>query len=135
MSTNQGSLAIKTVERRWVESLARVAARLNTQLETGMILKTVCEEAALALEAPAASIGIYDEERNLLRQVAAVGLPSEFAQAGQLMPPEFYDESTRKATHLSVIQNIQAIPDLPEAERYAALDIRSVAIAGMMRDG
>ena len=34
---------------------------------------------------------------------------------------------------LIVIKNIRAVPDLSDVERYAALDICSVAIAGMMR--
>ncbi len=63
-------------------ALARVAARLNAQLDLTAVLQAVCEEAALSLDVPIAVVMLHDPARDVLCPAAGVGLPPE-----QWLPP------------------------------------------------
>ena len=61
-----------------IVALARVIARLNADHNPEAMLQVVCDESALLLGVPGVVAGAYDEERCLVRYVAAYGcdLPS-----------------------------------------------------------
>ncbi len=58
-------------EAQRVATLARVAARLNAQLDLPTVLQTVCEETAQALGFPAASVCLYQTGAHTLCHTAA----------------------------------------------------------------
>ncbi|MEW5918598.1 MAG: PAS domain S-box protein, partial [Gemmatimonadota bacterium] len=117
------------------EALARVAARLNAQLDLDAMLEAVCEETAHALGVPAASINLYDEKREVLFHAANFGLPPEYRRRTQPTPRAVYDEYAQRMGAIIVAPDVQIFPGLPNAELYASLNIRTVIVASMLREG
>lgn len=116
------------------DALVRVAARLNAQLDLASVLKTVCEEAAGALNVSASSITLNDEKRNVLYMAEVFGLPVNYAEHIPPVPRQVYDTYTRKAGTLFVIPDLEALPSTPDAQPYLEFNIRSIVSAGLFRD-
>jgi putative nucleotidyltransferase with HDIG domain len=57
-------------------ALLRVAERLNSLLDLELLLATMCEEVALALEAQAAIVFLYDDAQAVLVPAGSHGLPA-----------------------------------------------------------
>jgi len=117
------------------EALARVAARLNAQLDLDAVLNAVCEETVRALNVPAASLNLYDERRKCLYLAAGNGLPPAYRERHRSAPRALYDAYAQRSGPIIVIPDAQRVPDLPDAELYAALDIRTIVVASMLREG
>jgi len=115
------------------DALARVAARLNALLTLDAVLDAVCEEAADALRAPAASITLYDRTRAVLFPAATFGLPPGYLDDCKPYPRHVYDEYVRQHGSLIVLPDVQAIPGLPNLELYVRHDIRTIVIASLIR--
>ncbi len=117
------------------EALAHIAGRLNAQLDLAAVLNAVCEETARALNVPAASVGLYDEKRSVIYHGTNIGLPADYRASAKDMPRAVYDEYTARMGPLVVIPDMQALPNMPNAEMYIKLDIRTIASASMLRSG
>ncbi len=117
------------------EALVRTAARLNAQLDLAGVLNAVCEETARALNAPAASVSLYDAKREVISNAADFGLPSEYHERVRPLSRADYDECVRRLGPLAVVPDVQSLPGLPNADLYAALNIRTIAGASMRREG
>ncbi|HSM55853.1 MAG TPA: GAF domain-containing protein, partial [Candidatus Sulfomarinibacteraceae bacterium] len=117
------------------EALRRVASRLNGELELEALLNAVCEETTRALNVPAARVSLYDEEEDAFRTVASVGLSSEFEQRARGVPRAVYEEYARRMGPVIANPDVQAIPGLPDAALYAELDIRTLVVATLARNG
>jgi putative nucleotidyltransferase with HDIG domain len=115
------------------QALARTAARLNARLDLETVLKTVCEETAQALNVSATTVTLYDEQRKALAIVADFGLPQVYRERATPTPRALYDEYARQMGPLIVVPDMQAQPGLPDPDLYAALDMRTVASASMLR--
>jgi signal transduction histidine kinase/DNA-binding response OmpR family regulator len=107
------------------EALVRIAARLNAQLDLEVILQAVCEEAALALNVPIASIDIFDEPRQVFCGAAAVGLPAGYQ--GHRIPRADLDAVVAQFGERSVVPDLQAAADILNAQRHATLGLRTAA--------
>ena len=121
-------------QRTRAEALAQLAARLNSQVELAAVLPLTCAEVARALNAPAASIYLYDETTRTLVYAGGYGLPAFFGQRATPMPRLTFDVFSRESDRLIVVPDIQAFPDLPDAELYAQCNLRTIAGAGLWRD-
>jgi PAS domain S-box-containing protein len=117
------------------ESLARVAARLNAQLDLQRVLQAVCEESALALKMPATGLNLFDESLQTLARASTYGLPPEF----DLCPERFWQSEIQSQGRIEgsalFIRDVQALVNLPHADSYAALEIRSFVSTPLNRDG
>ncbi len=117
------------------QALAHTAARLNAQLDLETVLKTVCEQTAQALNVSASTVALYNEQRKALVIVADFGLPPAYRERATPTPRALYDAYARQMGPLIVVPDMQAQPGLPDPELYAALDMRTVASASMLREG
>ncbi|MBC8265139.1 MAG: GAF domain-containing protein [Anaerolineales bacterium] len=117
------------------EALARTAARLNARLDLDMVLNVVCEEVASAMNVPAAWINLYDERRDVLDYAGTFGLPPEFGERYTPSPRALYEEYAQRMGPLLVFPDVQALSAISNAQLYAALNIRTVANASMLREG
>lgn len=115
------------------ESLVRVASRLNAQLDLEGVLKAICEETARALNVHATSISLYDEKRDALYHAGGFGLPPEYGERTQPVPRAIYNEYAKQMDSLIVLQDVQDIPYLPDADLYVALNIHTIVFADMLR--
>lgn len=115
------------------EALVRVAARLNAQLDLETVLKTVSEEAAHALNVPAAAVRLYDEQREVLYYTNAFGLGSDYGQYVQPAPRVLFDQLFRQHNTFIITPDVQAIPNMPNARLYAKLNIRTIISVSLER--
>jgi len=116
------------------KALARVAACLNTYLTLDAVLNAVCEETARALDAPVAVVLLHDKSRSVLDLAATYGLPSEFSERFEPNPLALFDQHPWQQNPLVVLADVRAMPDLPNVELYARFHVRTVAIAGLIRE-
>jgi len=118
------------------EALVHIAASLNAQLDLDRVLTTVCEETARALGAPAAAAALYDPRREVIYPVASFGLPPEYRERYVPVSRAHHDELARRLGQLLITPDVQALPaGAPNAGLFAALRLRTMATAGMLRAG
>ncbi len=115
-------------------ALVDVAARLNAQLDLKTVLTLVCEETARALKSTAASVSLYDQVHDHFALAACYGAPPGYADQLQPWPRTAVEEFLQGTGGVRVVLNIQALPDLPNAQAYRDFDRRSTATAIMQSD-
>jgi len=116
-------------------ALVRTAARLNAQLDLDGVLQAVCEETMRALNVPIALVTLYDAERDVLWLAAVQGAPPDWVKEASALPQAFYEKNQGQFDTLSVIPDLQAVPNLTGAEFFARNDLRTNANAKMCRNG
>jgi HD-GYP domain-containing protein (c-di-GMP phosphodiesterase class II) len=94
----------------------------------------VCEETARALNVPAASVTLYDEQRQVFFHAADFGLPPEYRQHARPVPCAIYEEYTRQMGQVKVVPDLQILPNLADADLYVALNIRTGVSVSMLRE-
>ena len=117
------------------EALARIAARLNAQLDLDAVLNAMCEETAFALNVPIASVALYEPTRDEIRLASIVGAPPDYGRDHQPTPRVLYDEYTRRLGPLIVLPDVQTEAGLPNARLYARHNIRTIVAASLIRGG
>lgn len=122
-------------QRLRAEALAQLATRLNAQMELDAVLQATCEETAHALNAPAASIYLYDETRQALIYSGGYGLPAFFGQCVAPLPRAVFDAFNTRPDRLIITPDVQALSDLPDAALYAECSLRTIAGTGLWRQG
>jgi signal transduction histidine kinase len=116
------------------ESLVRIAGHLNAQLDRQDVLNAVCREAARALNAPATSVSLYSQDRDTLYFAAGYGLPSDYGEKVRSISRNELDQHTGALGSVFAFTDIQAFSGTPNADLFAALDIRTIARARMVRE-
>jgi PAS domain S-box-containing protein len=117
------------------DALAHAAARLNAHLTLDAVLDAVCEEAARALDVPAAAVLMYNEDGATLSPAATFGLPPEYREDYAPNPRALYDKYAQQQGPLIIAHDAQDRPDLPNAQLYTRYDIRTSVIASLTREG
>ncbi len=117
------------------EALARVATRLNAQLNLDTVLGAICQETAQALDVPIAIVYLCDEKQGILYQAEAFGVSPEERRRLQPVPRAVYEEIIDRLGPAGVIPNLQSQPGLPNTGFYTAHDIRTAAFTLMRRNG
>jgi signal transduction histidine kinase len=122
-------------EKVRAEALAHIAARLNERLDLSAVLTAVCQETAHALDTPIVSISLYDPKADALVYACGHGLPDDFVSHVEPLPRSIYEQYIKERGHLVIVEDVQAITDLPNAQLYRSLDIRTTANMSMMYEG
>jgi PAS domain S-box-containing protein len=115
------------------DALARVAARLNAQLDLGAVLNAICEETAQALAVPAAVLLFFDERQQLFYPAATFGLPSAFMERYIPNPRAVYDQYPQSGAQI-VVPNLRKLPNLVNADLFEEYGIHAIALAGLNRE-
>jgi PAS domain S-box-containing protein len=115
------------------KALARIANQLNAQLEVGVVLDTVCREAALTLDMPAASVYLCDDGSEWLTCASSFGFAPELLDRFPLVPFKFYEDYRKEGTPI-IIRDVRAVPGLPGSELLAELDMRTNVSAVMLHE-
>ena len=118
--------------REQAETWMHVADQLNRQLNLDEVLPAVCQITADMLTVPIVTISLYHEEREELALAYAYGLP--LAEMTQVRPisREVYEQFRQTAGQVVVFPNVQTLSDLPNAELYRAMDLRTTVGISMM---
>lgn len=117
------------------EALARVAERLNAQLDLEAVLHSVCEEMAAALHVPIASVLLYDEQREVLYHAYGVGLPPACGPKLQPLPRQMHEAGLLRNGPVSVIPDVRAFSALPDPGIVDELQIRTAVTVTMTHEG
>ncbi|GAB4247354.1 MAG: response regulator [Thermoleophilia bacterium] len=107
-----------------MESLARVAARLNQHLTRDALLAAVCAETAEAVGAPAAAVALLDEVSDRFRYEAITGLPEGFVKS--LVPLTRERFEAHGLIRGPVVLGPSALERSPNREVHARHGVRTV---------
>lgn len=116
------------------ETLARIAARLNQQLDLEAVIHAVCEEAINTFNVSQATMSLYDKKRDLLVYAGGINILPEYAATMEPITRSRFDDFLRTMGPIMVVPDIQSLPDVPNAEFSSRLDVRTVVTAAMFRD-
>ncbi len=111
---------------RRAESLARMASRLNTQLELKAVLQVVCEETARALDTTVAMVGLFDSAHQNFTELEYSGLPPEAKQHIKAVPLELMQRRADENGFV-VVPDLQDIQNAPNAAVASEFVMRSFA--------
>jgi signal transduction histidine kinase/PAS domain-containing protein len=115
-------------------TLARIAARLNKQLNLDAVVHAVCEEAVNTFKVSQATMSLYDAERDLLNYAGGVNIPAEYAAKLEPISRPQFDEFIRTIDSIIVVPDIQALPNVPNAEFSSQFNVRTVVTVDLRRD-
>lgn len=111
-------------------ALARVASRLNAQLDPDAVLQAICEETAQALAVPMVVVGLFDPRRDELYPAAGQGLPEDFQAVRPPWPKSFYEQAFQRRGPLIVMPALDQIAQSwPQVRPYLALGVEAILIA------
>lgn len=116
-------------------ALLRVARVLNSQLDLENVIRTVCEETRRVMNVPVALLALFDETQDVFQFAGGSGVPADWAARVQPVPRNFLEEHLKTTGPLIVIPDAQAVPGLPNAEFFQALNVRTNVIVTMLLDG
>ncbi len=116
------------------ETLARIAARLNKQLDLDAVIHAVCQEAVDTFKVSQAIISLYDKKRDLLDYAGGVNIPPKYAAKIESVSRAQFEEFVRTMGPILVVPDVQARPNVPSAEFTLELNVRTVVSADMRRD-
>jgi len=116
------------------EALLRVAARLNAQLNLDNLLKTVCDEAAHALNTPVSSVILYDSQQKTMVCSEAYGLPPDFVQNFRPIDRLVFDRMIEQYGTLAVIRDLQEKLEFINLAQFQTYDLHTLAMAVMVRE-
>ncbi len=122
-------------KREQAETLVRVAGHLNAQLDLDASLDVICQSVASMINAPIVTISLYDESRQELCLAHAVGLPSTLRQMLGPLPREVYNRYTQESGSIIIVSNVQDLSDLPNADIYRQLDLRTTVGISILLHG
>jgi PAS domain S-box-containing protein len=115
-------------------TLARIAARLNKQLDLEAVIHAVCQEAVDTFKVSQAIISLYDAKRDLLDYAGGVNIPPQYGAKIEPVSRAQFEESVRTIGPILVVPDVQARPNVPSTEFTFELNVRTVVSADMRRD-
>lgn len=111
--------------------LLRVAERLNVQLDLDTLLKTISEEIALALNTPAATVLLFDQEKDVLFTVASMGIAPDLTGRIAPLSRTTYNKIVAQFGKVFALPDIEIFPSLPIIKEFRRLNFNSFAFAAM----
>lgn len=135
--TTERKIAEERIQREAAraESLARIAARLNTHLTLEGVLRAVCEETTRAMEAPAAAVLLLDPEKETMAPTAVYGLPEDYIGEYSPLERSTYDRYVERQGPMIDIPDLQLEQEIPNKELFERVGARTVLAASMLRKG
>jgi HD-GYP domain-containing protein (c-di-GMP phosphodiesterase class II) len=121
-------------EKARAQSLLRTAAHLNAQLDLQDVCEAICEEAARTIGAPAA-VMLFDTQRDAFVPAATINMPRDYDKRYTPTVREIYNRHVAEMGTLFLFTNAQATPDLPNHALYREVNMRTIGIASLIREG
>lgn len=117
------------------EALARIAGRVNAQLDLGSVLQAICEETALALQMSASGISLYDAEQNALFAAATYNMTPELLSSFAPYPRDLYDRQTQLKDSVLIIPDAAIEPLLHGPHINLDPQVRTIISTGLVSAG
>lgn len=117
------------------QALVQVAGRLGAQFDLDAVIKTICEETAQALSVPVITVSLYDAEKEALCYKGGLGLSADVLAQMQPLAATFYNKFAGQHDTAMVIPDIQMVADLDNAWLYEEMDLRTIILVSLLREG
>jgi HD-GYP domain-containing protein (c-di-GMP phosphodiesterase class II) len=127
-----GSDAHQDAER--AESLLRTASHLNARLDLQDVCEAICEEAARTIGAPSA-VMLFNKARDAFVPAAVRDMPRDYDKRYIPTLRSIYDGHVAEMGPLFLFTDAQATPDLPNHALYQEVNMRTIGIASLIREG
>jgi len=121
-------------EQARAQSLLRVAAHLNAQLDLQEVCEAVCEEAGRTLNAPSA-VMLFSKARDAFVPTAVRDMPTDYDKRYIPTSRAIYDGHVAQMGTLFLFTDAQTTPDLPNHALYEEVNMRTIGIASLIREG
>jgi len=121
-------------EQARAQSLLRVAAHLNAQLDLQEVCEAVCEEAGRTLNAPSA-VMLFSKARDAFVPTAVRDMPTDYDKRYIPTSRAIYDGHVAQMGTLFLFTDAQTTPDLPNHALYEDVNMRTIGIASLIREG
>ena len=122
-------------EARRVQTLLRIASRLNRQADLKSLMQAVCEEVSETISAPAVSLSLVDRERNLFVHGADVGLPPGYEKLTKPMAIPAHLMGDLNTVELIRINPIDTLTASPNYAMYVEQGLQIGVNVMLVRDG
>lgn len=127
-------LARERQEKERAESLLRTAAHLNAQLDLQAVCEAICEEAARTIGAPSA-VMLFSKTLDAFVPAAIRDMPRDYDKRYIPTLRSIYDRHVAKMGTLFLFTDAQATPELPNHALYREVNMRTIGIASLIREG
>ncbi|RYG65507.1 GAF domain-containing protein [bacterium] len=124
----------KHLEQLRAESLLRTASYLNAQLDLKQVCEAICEEAARTIGAPSA-VMLFNKSRDAFVPAAVRDMPKDYDKRYTPTIRSIYEKHVSEMGPLFLFRDAQATPDLPNHKLYLEVDMRTIGIASLIREG
>lgn len=116
------------------ESLLRTASYLNAQLDLQDVCEAICEEAGRTIGAPSA-VMLFNKTRDAFVPTAVRDMPRDYDKRYIPTMRSIYDGHVAQMGTLFLFTDAQATPDLPNHQLYLEVNMRTIGIASLIREG
>ncbi|MBI1728996.1 HD domain-containing protein [Candidatus Acetothermia bacterium] len=117
------------------KALVQTASVINSTLNLQEVLQAICTTTARVLNVPAVTISLVDPQHDELRLKASYGLPDELVQALGPISRKTLEEFSKTFGTTAIVPDIQELKDLPNAEIYQKMNLRTTVGTRMMHEG
>ncbi len=121
-------------EKARAESLLRAASYLNAQLDLQDVCEAICEEAGRTIGAPSA-VMLFNKTRDAFVPTAVRDMPRDYDKRYIPTMRSIYDGHVAQMGTLFLFTDAQATPDLPNHQLYREVNMRTIGIASLIREG
>ena len=121
-------------EKARAESLLRTASVLNAQLDLQDVCEAICQEASRTIGAPSA-VMLFDKMRDAFVPAAVHQMPTDYDKRYTPTLRAIYDRHVEEMGTLFLFTDAQASPDLPNHKLYLEVNMRTIGIASLIREG
>jgi putative nucleotidyltransferase with HDIG domain len=118
-----------------METLTRAAERLNAQAGLASVLKVICEEAAYALNVPAAGVYLYEDGRKELHLAEAISRPETVRLNWPPIPRSAFDQARAQMGDIVVIPDLRSAAAPFDLAWPTAGNVRTLCLVGLVRAG
>ena len=132
--TSNASSTKENQEKARAQSLLRTASHLNAQLDLQDVCEAICQEAARTLGAPSA-VMLFNKTRDAFVPVAVRDMPTDYDKRYIPTVRSIYDRHVSEMGTLFLFTDAQATPDLPNHQLYREVNMRTIGIASLIREG
>ncbi len=119
------------LEAARTKALLRVAERLNAQLDLNVLLTTLSEEVAQALNTPVSIVMLYDQKQDILYPATGLGISFDLIQSITTLPKKTYNDAVNELGEVFALPDLQLLPSAPYIGEFKRLNFRSIAFATM----
>ncbi len=133
-ATESDRESVEKLEKARAESLLRTASHLNAQLDLQAVCEAICDEAGRTIGAPSA-VMLFNKARDAFVPTAVRDMPRDYDKRYIPTLRSIYDRHVAEMGTLFLFTDAQATPDLPNHDLYLEVDMRTIGIASLIREG